>query len=131
MTNFRKFTTQSGKLVLAGKDAESNENLIKQASKNELVFHTKARGSPFVNIKSDKNEITKEDIKEATLICAKYSHDWRDNKKDVIVHIFLGNDIQKEKSMPQGTFAVKNFKEIKVNKQEILEFEKIIKLNKS
>ena len=49
---FRKFKTSSGKLVLAGKDAETNEKLINQAEKNEIVLHTKQAGSPFVNIKS-------------------------------------------------------------------------------
>ena len=50
MVNFRKFITSSGKLVLGGKSAENNEQLIKQAEAGEVVLHTKAPGSPFVNI---------------------------------------------------------------------------------
>jgi predicted ribosome quality control (RQC) complex YloA/Tae2 family protein len=121
---FREFTTKSEKLILAGKNVDSNEALVKQAGQNEFVLHTKERGSPFVNIKAPKNEIVKEDIKEASIICAKYSHDWRDNKKDIIVHIFLGNDIYKEKGMKTGTFGVKKLKEIKVRKEDIEKFEK-------
>ena len=75
--------------------------------------------------------LRKEDIKEAAIICAKYSQDWRDNKKDVLVHIFLGKDIFKEKIMPEGTFGVKTFKEIKVKKADIEGFEKLIKPQKT
>lgn len=119
--NFRKFITSSGKLVLAGKDAETNEQIIKQSGKEEIVLHTKQAGSPFVNIKLKENgKTTKKDIKEAAVFCARYSHDWRDNKKDVLIHIFKGKDIHKDKKMKLGTFGVKKFKEIKVKKEEIL-----------
>ncbi len=57
-------------------------------------------------------------------MCAKHSQDWRDNKKDVLVHYFLSNDVNKEKDMKTGTFGVKKFKEIKVKKEDILDFEK-------
>ena len=38
MLLFRRFITSSGKLVLAGKDAKSNEELISGVGKNEEVF---------------------------------------------------------------------------------------------
>lgn len=123
MVKFRKFLTSSGKPVLAGRDAEQNEKLIEQAGKEEIVLHTKEPGSPFVNLKLKEGEkVSKKDIKEAAIFCARYSHDWRDNKKDVIVHYFKGKDIFKNKSMKLGTFEVKKFKEIKVKKQEIEKF---------
>lgn len=122
--NLRKFTTSSGKQLLAGKDAESNEKLIEQAGKDEIVLHTKQAGSPFVNIKSGKEKATRKDIKEAAIFCARYSHDWRDNKGDVLVHIFKGKDIFKNKKMKPGTFGVKNFKEIKIKKEEIEKWKK-------
>jgi predicted ribosome quality control (RQC) complex YloA/Tae2 family protein len=125
--NFRKFQTQSGKLVLAGRDEESNEELIEQVNQNELVFHTKVSGSPFVNIKSLSDKTTKEDIKETALFCALFSKDWKKNRHDIIMHIFLGKDIYKTKDMKTGTFGVKNFKEIKLKRQEIEAFEKLIK----
>ena len=61
--NFRNFETSSGKLVLAGKYAKNNEELIVQISPEEDVFHTAKPGSPFVNLKS-KNSSSK-DIKES------------------------------------------------------------------
>jgi len=122
--NFRKFVTSSGKEVLAGKSAENNEEIVKQAGKNEIVLHTAQPGSPFVNIKLQaKQKTTKEDIKEAAVFCARYSQDWRDNQQDVLIHYFLGKDIFKQQGMKTGTYGVKKFKEIKVKKEEIQKFE--------
>jgi len=116
---FREFKSSSGKLVLAGKNAENNEELVNQAGKNEDVFHTAAAGSPFVNIKGKGN---KKDKKEAAIFCASKSQDWRNNKSDVEVHLFAGKDIYKEKGMEIGTFGVRKFKTIKIKKKEIEEF---------
>ena len=113
---FREMTTSSGKLVLAGKSAKSNEKLIKQIEKDEIVLHTAAPGSPFVNIKKRSNV---KDRKEAAIFCARYSQDWRENKKDVIVHQFKGKDIYKNKLMKTGTFGVRRKKLIKVKKSDI------------
>ena len=121
---FREFETSSGKKVLAGKDAETNEELIKQIKKNEDVFHTAKPGSPFVNIKTGKSKVTAEDRKEAAIFCASKSQDWRDNKSNVEVHWFKGKDVYKRKGMKLGTFGVKKFKVIKVKKKEIQEFSK-------
>ncbi len=122
--NFRKLVTTSGKLMLAGKNAETNEKLVKQVGKNELVLHTALPGSPFVNIKlKEKEKYSKEDIKEAAIFCSRYSQAWKKPKikKDILVHVFLGKDIFKNKSMSLGTFGVKKHKTILVKKQEILE----------
>lgn len=120
---FREYKTSSGKDVIAGKSAENNEEVIGQAKQNEFVLHTKMPGSPFVNIKAPLEDVSKDDLKETAVFCARYSQDWRDNKKDIIVHVFSGKDVYKEKGMKTGTFGVRKFKEIKVNKEEILRFD--------
>lgn len=116
--NLRKSETSSGKIIIAGKDAESNEQLVKQAEDNEYVLHTKSPGSPFVNIKGKAN---KEDLKEAAIFCVKYSQAWKKAKvkRDVEVHYFLGSNIFKNKLMAKGTFGVKKFNKIVVKKDEI------------
>ncbi len=118
---FREKTTKAGTLLLAGKNAENNEELVAQAGKNEIVLHTKKPGSPFVNIKGRPKLA---DVKEAALFCAAYSKDWKQNKSDVAVHKFLGRDIYKTKSMPVGTFAVKKAVEIIVKKKELEKYKK-------
>lgn len=119
---FRKFLTSSDVEVLAGKDEDSNDALVFQARSEEMLLHTKAAGSPFCNIKSNKP--SQKDIEETAIFCAKYSKDWKQNKKDIIIHIFYARDTKKEKGMKIGCFAVSKFKEIKVKKQDILDFEK-------
>jgi len=120
---FREFKTSSGKKALSGKDAASNEKLIEQVQANEIVLHTAAPGSPFVNIKSAKP--TASDVKEAAVFCAKYSQAWKKAKvkKDVLVHLFKGKDIYKNKAMKLGTFGVKKHKKMIVKKEDILNFE--------
>ena len=118
-TNFRKLISENGTLILAGRDDEGNEKLISQVGKDEEVFHTKEAGSPFVNIKGkEKNS----DIRIAGIFCAKFSRDWKKNKKDVLIHKFKGKDIYKENGMKPGTFGIKKFKTIKIKKQEIIGF---------
>jgi len=119
--NFRKFMTSSGKAVLAGKNAEQNEAVIEQARADEIVLHTAEAGSPFCNI---KGKASKEDIHEAAVFCARYSRDWKKNKKDVIVHYFKAYDTYKKKDMKTGTFGVKKLEVIKIKKEELLQEEK-------
>ena len=116
---FREIILKSGARLLLGKDAESNEKLVKKfEGKPDIILHTKAPGSPFCVIEV-KNP-GKADKKEAAIYCARYSQDWRDNKKDVKVNVFTGKDVYKQKDMPTGTFGVKKSKTIVVKKKDIL-----------
>ena len=118
---YREFITHSGTKVLAGKDSKQNEALVKEyLGKNNIIMHTAKPGSPFCII---TGKLKKGDKKETAKFCAKRSQDWRDNKDDVIVHIFTGKDIRKKKDMKIGTFGIKKFKVIKIKKSEIEDFE--------
>jgi len=128
-TKFRQLITEKGTLILAGKDAENNEELVKQIESNEEVFHTALPGSPFVNIKTGNKKPLPGDVKTATLFCASKSQDWRDNKKDVVIHKFKGKDIYQIKGSKTGSFCVKKLKKIIVKKKDIEKF--ISTLNKN
>jgi predicted ribosome quality control (RQC) complex YloA/Tae2 family protein len=118
---FREFTTSLGNKVLAGKNAEQNDELVKQfLGKSNKLFHTAEPGSPFCV--SENLKPNKKDIEETAIFCASKSQDWRDNKKDVIVHIFSGKETYKTKSMKAGMFGVNKYKEIKIPKKKIEEF---------
>jgi len=118
---FRELILNSGNKALAGKDAGSNEELVKQAGDNEIVLHTRKPGSPFVNIKSESKKTSKQDIKEAAIFCAAFSQAWKKakEKQGIDVDYFLGRDILKLKAMKLGSFLVKKHKTIKVKKEEI------------
>ncbi len=119
LTNkFREFITSSKKVILCGKSAEQNEKLMnKFKGKNNTILHTASPGSPFCVINAEKS--SKKDIKEAAIFCARYSQDWRNNKNNVIVHVFSGKNVYKRKGMKLGTFGVKKFKVVKVKKGKI------------
>lgn len=119
---FREFTTSLGTEVLAGKNAEQNELLMKSfVGKENLIFHTAKVGSPFCVI-LDIVSVKKTDIIEVAIFCASKSKDWRDNKNNVLVHFFKGKDVYKDKKMKTGTFGVRKFKELRVKKSEIENF---------
>jgi len=118
---FREFVTSSGKKVIAGKDAEQNEELVKQfIGKDNLIFHSSKPGSPFCVIEKIKH--TKKDEKETAIFCASKSQDWRDNKSDVEVNFFRGENIYKNSKMKVGTFGVNKYRTMIVKKREIEKF---------
>ena len=104
---FRWFFTSSGKLVIGGKSAEQNEEVIKKhLDKNDLVMHTYMPGSPFAVIKAGEEKVQESDIKETAIFTASFSRAWREGKKNVEVHIFKPEQIVKEKRSKKGSFTV-------------------------
>lgn len=117
---FRKKILESGTEILIGKDAESNDELMKEyKGKNNIILHTKEPGSPFGVIQKIKP--SKEEIHESGAIVAKYSQDWRNKKSDIFVDVFTGKDTEKKFWMNKGTWKVKNVKTIRIKKEDILQ----------
>jgi len=116
----RKIKLKTGAEILLGRDAENNDELMKQfKGKENIILHTVAPGSPFCVI--EKLNPDKKEIKEAAVICASKSQDWRDNKKDVRVHVFDGKSAKKTLFAKKGTWKItKKPKTIVVKKSEIL-----------
>ncbi|MEM0465938.1 MAG: NFACT RNA binding domain-containing protein [Candidatus Pacearchaeota archaeon] len=103
---YRWFFTSSKTLVVGGKSDKQNELVIREFLKpNYTVMHTNSPGSPFCIILSDKP--TKKDLNETAVFCASFSQDWKKGKKEILVDIFKGNQIYKNKMMKTGTFGVK------------------------
>ena len=120
---FREIKLESGTKILLGKDENGNDELMKKfKGKKNIILHTAKPGSPFCVIE-DLNS-SNNDIKTSGAVCASYSQDWRDNKKEVIVHVFTGRDISKRIWMKKGSWKVKNPKVIKIKKKDIEKIEK-------
>ena len=119
MTKFREFTLASGTKIFLGKDSKTNDELMKKFSgKENLVLHTIAPGSGFCAI--DNLQADKREIKEAAIICASKSQDWRENKKSVKLHLFRAKDAHKPKNLKQGTWSITGKpKTIKAKKRDI------------
>jgi hypothetical protein len=104
---YRWFITSTGAIVIGGKSAEQNEEVIRnQMEKSEIVMHTSEPGSPFSVIKADEKEITAKDLEETAIFTACFSRAWRENKKSAKIDIFKASQISKDKKDKTGTFRV-------------------------
>jgi len=121
---YRWFFTSFRKLVVGGKSAEQNENIMKKrldTQDNFVVMHTSSPGSPFTLIKNPN----KNDLDEMAIFTACFSQQWKQNNKEAQVDIFTTEQISKAKSMKTGTFGVVGKIQRKKAKLELtLEFQK-------
>ena len=75
---FRWFISSEGFLVIGGRDATSNEIVVKKhTDSNDLVFHTDLAGSPFFVVKSDNKTIGEKTIEEAADATCTFSRAWK------------------------------------------------------
>ncbi|NOQ55969.1 MAG: DUF814 domain-containing protein [Nanohaloarchaea archaeon] len=103
---FRNFVSSTGFLVLGGKDATTNEILVKKHTDAEdIIFHADIAGSSFVVIKSEGKKIDDTTISEAAQFAAAYSKAWK--MKTGIVDVFWVAPEQVSKQAPTGEYIQK------------------------
>jgi len=77
-THFHFFRSSEGFLVVAGKDAGSNEVLIKKhVEPEDIIFHSEAPGAPFVVIKTEGKSPGEPSLNEAATFTVCQSKAWR------------------------------------------------------
>ncbi|MBS3108822.1 NFACT family protein [Candidatus Woesearchaeota archaeon] len=104
---FRWFISSDGFLVISGRDATTNDIIVKKhLEKNDLVFHTELKGSPFVVIKSNNNLISQNTIEEAAIFCAANSMQWSAKLAASDVYYVGPDQLKKELGLPKGTFMI-------------------------
>lgn len=106
---YKWFFTSSGKLVVGGKSAEQNDELIKRMKKEShefVVMHTSQPGSPFSFIVSKPEELSKSDLEETAIFTGCFSRAWKLGKKKAIIDIFRASQLYKSPSMKQGTWGL-------------------------
>lgn len=75
---FRWFHSSEGFLVICGKDATSNDIVVKKHMDNEdIVFHTSMPGSPFCIIKTEGKKPAEPTLNQAAQQTASYSKAWK------------------------------------------------------
>jgi predicted ribosome quality control (RQC) complex YloA/Tae2 family protein len=109
---FRWFFTSSGFLAVGGRDATTNELVIKKhTEKNDLVFHTDMAGSPFFVIKSEGREIDKKSIIETAEATASYSRAWKAGLATLDVFYVKPEQVSKTTEpgeyMAKGSFMIR------------------------
>tara|TARA_Y100000310_G_scaffold208117_1_gene208631 strand:+ start:372 stop:953 length:582 start_codon:yes stop_codon:yes gene_type:complete len=121
---FRWFYTASGKLIAGGKNAEQNDELMKEiteSGKNYFVMHTSHPGSPFSVIISDVKKVTKKDLRECAIFTGCFSRAWKEKKKKTDVHLFNSENIFKKRGMKTGTWGVsEKISEMKIDLKLVL-----------
>jgi len=103
---FRWLHSSNGSLVIGGKDATTNEILIKKHMEPyDIVLHADIVGAPFVLIKTEGKTSSEQSLKEAAQFAASYSRAWKTMFGVVDVYWFHPKQISK--SPPSGQYLRK------------------------
>ena len=128
---FRYFTSSDGFLCIGGRDATTNDIIVKKhTDKGDLVFHTEMRGSPFFIIKADGKEIPQNTKEEVAIACAAFSRAWKEELGTAEVYSIEPDQVKKELGLPKGSFMIHGKREyykpviklyVTLNKEKYLE----------
>ncbi len=108
---YKWFISSEGFVVIAGKNANQNENLIKnRAKEGDVVLHADIQGAAFVVVKSDGREIGELTLKEAAEFAAANSKAWSRGMGKVDVYAVSPNQVSKTppsgEYLPKGSFMI-------------------------
>jgi len=103
---FRWFNSSDGFLVIGGRDATTNEIIIKKHTEpTDVVFHADIVGAPFVVIKAEGKIPSEQALREAAQFAASYSRAWREMFH--AIDVYWVNPNQLSKSPPPGQYLEK------------------------
>ncbi|MDO8563495.1 MAG: NFACT RNA binding domain-containing protein [Nanoarchaeota archaeon] len=121
---YKWFFTASGKLVMGGKSAKQNDDLLKKIKaqgKERLAMHTSQPGSPFCIIIANIEDLSQQDIKECAIFTGCFSRAWKEDKRTTEVDVFKLSQLHKSKDMNEGTWGVYGkVQKIKVNLELVM-----------
>jgi len=120
---FRWFISSEGFLVIGGRDATTNEIVIKKhTEKNDIVFHTDIAGSPFFVIQTDNKKPGKETINEVADATVTFSRIFKLGQSSSPVFWVTPDQVSKEAQsgeyLTKGAFMIRgktNYIDNKVN----------------
>jgi len=131
--------TKNNYLIIAGKDAQSNEYIVKQyLEKDDLLFHSTIQGSAHVILKQGQ-KADKEDLEDCALFAAIFSKAWNLGFASVDVYFVYPNQVSKTAEageyVSQGAFVIRGeknfFKKIQMKLAlGVCDIEKFDKTNK-
>jgi predicted ribosome quality control (RQC) complex YloA/Tae2 family protein len=103
---FRWFETTDGFLVIGGKDATTNEILVKKYMDHKDLFcHTQAEGAPVVIAKTAGKEISEDSLKEIAQFATSYSNLWKYGFYEGECYCVAGEQVSK--TPPSGEYIKK------------------------
>jgi predicted ribosome quality control (RQC) complex YloA/Tae2 family protein len=103
---FRWFRSSDGFLVIGGRDATSNEVLLKKHMEpRDVVFHADIAGAPFVLIKTEGKTPPEQTMMESAQFAASYSRAWKEMFG--AIDVYWVSPRQVSKSPPSGQYLKK------------------------
>jgi predicted ribosome quality control (RQC) complex YloA/Tae2 family protein len=103
---FRWFRSSEQLLVIGGRDASSNETLLKRyANPEDVVMHAEIHGAPFFVVKTGGAQPNPETLKEAAQACVSYSRCWKDGVRSGDAYWVKPEQVTK--SAPAGEYLTK------------------------
>ena len=107
---FRWFVTSDGFLVIGGRNAKMNRELVsKYLEKNDLFLHTQSPGGPVTILKNGQNA-PKTSIVEAAQFAASYSALWKEGKFGGEVYYVKPEQVKRAAKageyLPKGSFYI-------------------------
>ncbi len=114
--NYRWFISSDGNLIIAGKDAKTNEKIVKKYMQDSDIYvHADIHGAPSCIIKAidiygKKLEISEKTIKEACQFAASYSKAWNQYATAMVYWVYPWQVSKKAESgeyLPTGAFMIR------------------------
>ncbi len=108
---FHWFFSSEGFLCIGGRDATTNEIIIKKhTEKEDIIFHTDISGSPFFVIKTKGKKPTEKTLNEAAQATASYSSAWKAGAAAAEVFFVSPEQVTKKAGhgefVPKGAFMI-------------------------
>jgi predicted ribosome quality control (RQC) complex YloA/Tae2 family protein len=112
---FHWFITSSGLLAVGGKDATTNDILVKKHMEiKDVVFHTEISGSPFFILKDARDKAKDQDLKEVAQATASYSAAWKLGAGSTDVYQIKPEQVTKQANpgeyLGKGSFMIRGKK---------------------
>lgn len=109
---YRWFFSTEGFLVIGGRDADTNEELVKKyLEPRDLFLHADAHGAPAVIVKSQGKEIPEHTIREAAEFAVSYSSLWKEGFASGRCYWVHPNQVSKTpesgEHVPKGAFIIR------------------------
>ncbi|BCU68377.1 RNA-binding protein [Sulfolobales archaeon HS-7] len=108
---YRWSFTRGGILIIAGRDIDQNESLVRKYLENDDVFlHADLHGAAATIIKSSRKTVSEDEINDAAVISASYSRAWKEGLSSIDVFYVKGEQVSKSppsgEYLPRGSFMI-------------------------
>ncbi|MGZ4920998.1 MAG: ribosome rescue protein RqcH [Halobacteriota archaeon] len=109
---FRWFTSTDGVLVLGGRDADTNEEIVKKyLEPRDLFMHADVHGAPVVVFKLEGKTVSEDTLQEAAQFAVSYSSLWKQGVRAGRCYWVYPNQVSKTPEpgeyLPKGAFIIR------------------------